>query len=45
LEVESDRLTHRCEVVVLTGKSRRHEESLELQRDRRIRRGKEVLRT
>jgi DNA replication protein DnaC len=40
-----DRLTHRCEVVVLTGKSRRHEESMELQRQRRTKRGgKEVAR-
>jgi len=37
-----DRLTHRCEVVVMAGKSRRHEESLELQRQRRAKRGKEA---
>lgn len=41
-----DRLTHRCEVVVMSGKSKRHEESLELQAQRRIKRGskKEVKR-
>jgi len=37
-----DRLTHRCEVVVMTGRSKRNEESLERQRERRIRRGREV---
>jgi len=40
-----DRLTHRCEVVVMAGKSRRHEESLELQRRRRAKRGKEVVKS
>jgi DNA replication protein DnaC len=39
-----DRLTHRCEVVVMTGKSKRYEESLELQRQRRATRRKEVAR-
>ena len=29
-----DRLTHRCDVVVMTGKSKRHEESLERQQQR-----------
>ena len=39
-----DRLTHRCEVVVMTGKSKRHEDSMELQRQRRAKRGKEAAR-
>ena len=29
-----DRLTHRCDVIVMTGKSKRHEESVERQRKR-----------
>jgi len=37
-----DRLTHRCDVVVMSGRSKRHEESLERQRQRQVRRGKEV---
>ena len=37
-----DRLTHRCDVVVMTGKSKRHEESLERQRRRQGKKGKEV---
>ncbi len=36
-----DRLTHRCDVTVMTGKSKRHEESLERQRAREAKR-KEV---
>jgi DNA replication protein DnaC len=36
-----DRLTHRCDVVVMDGKSKRHEESLERQRRRQSKR-KEV---
>ena len=34
-----DRLTHRREVVVMSGRSKWHEDSLERQRGRRIRRG------
>lgn len=33
-----DRLTHRCDVIVMTGKSKRHEESLERQRAREAKR-------
>jgi DNA replication protein DnaC len=40
-----DRLTHRCEVVVMSGRSKRHEDSLERQRERRIKRGKEVAKS
>ncbi len=36
-----DRFTHRCDVIVMTGKSKRHEESLERQRTREAKR-KEV---
>lgn len=31
-----DRLTHRCDVIVMKGKSKRHEESLKRQRQRRV---------
>ncbi len=37
-----DRLTHRCDVVVMQGRSKRQEESLERQRRRQARGGKEV---
>ena len=37
-----DRLTHRCDVIVMEGRSKRQEESLERQRKREARKGKEV---
>jgi len=38
-----DRLTHRCDVVVMKGKSKRHEESLERQKKRNIKKkGKKI---
>lgn len=40
-----DRLTHRCDVVVMTGKSKRHEESLDRQRRRQGKKRKEVAKT
>ena len=38
-----DRLTHRSDVVVMTGRSKREEESLEREMRRRARQGKEVV--
>jgi len=35
-----DRLTHRCDVIVMTGKSKRHEESVERQRKRKARKAR-----
>lgn len=37
-----DRLTHRCDVVVMSGESKRREDSLERQRQREAKRGKEA---
>ncbi len=38
-----DRLTHRCDVIVMTGRSKRHEESLERQKRRQARQRKETV--
>lgn len=37
-----DRLTHRCDVIVMTGKSKRREESLERQKSRHVAKRKQV---
>ncbi len=37
-----DRLTHRCDVIVMTGKSKRREESLERQKSRHAAKRKQV---